>query len=467
MSSEKTVPSTLRHQEVERGHYGRNAPIRYVPEKDPITDSLTETTTTYNTVKLPGGTKTTVRVWDGKGNNEAFLDFVIASHGLMNRCGHWKDLEDTETALCNAQEALKKAETALEAAAKEEAKWKKKDTPNAADKLARSTEKKAAAAKAVADAESLVEDAQKKFAAAAEKPFEFYGSNLSQGEQTSWDKIVKQLTESAPHTDIFGKEQLEAGGKSKDTFYDCIQLHLQSRFAFNAAECQRFYVQVGIKKSARVTVRQFYDRIHALNDAIDWLPMKYYSPQATEKTPKCAKYDDLDMVPNIMRALPESWQNDLLKSVQGNLPESTRELLPLLELIEKSPPSTAPVKSDNPKGASGGTSKKREGATVEGRIPKKARFAGKPNCKLCEKHGGKPETHATDKCRKWNADGTLKKFEKRDKDKKVHKAFAQLKSKFDENTKTLKKLLKKDSKKAKKKSKRAYVDSSDSDSDSS
>ena len=43
-------------------------------------------------------------------------------------------------------------------------------------------------------------------------------------------------------------------------------------------------------------------------------------------------------------------------------------------------------------------------------IPKKARPSDKPSkkCKLCEKHGGKPLTHYTNECKKYNTDGTIK-----------------------------------------------------------
>jgi hypothetical protein len=122
---------------------------------------------------------------------------------------------------------------------------------------------------------------------------------------------------------------------------DCIQMHLQTRFAYNAAENQRLYVMCGLKKSPKVSMRQFCECVATLNDAIDFLPMRFYSPKATEHTIKTEKYDDMTMVGNIMRALPESWQNDLLKSVQGVTPETTGELLPLLELVERSPPSGA------------------------------------------------------------------------------------------------------------------------------
>ena len=131
-------------------------------------------------------------------------------------------------------------------------------------------------------------------------------------------------------------------GESPSAFFDCVQMYLQTRFAFNAAELQRLYVLCGLKKSPKVNMHQFCKHMQVLNDVIEWLPMKYYSPQSTENTVKCKKFANPDMVWCIMHALPEAWQNDLLKSVQGNLPETVRELLPLLELIEKSLPTSAP-----------------------------------------------------------------------------------------------------------------------------
>lgn len=468
MSSEKP-DKPLRHDETERGHYGKSAPIRYVPETDPMQGSLSESTVSTNTIRLPGGTKTHIQVWNGQGKNEVLLDFAQQNGGLIKRLGLWSALEEADEALATAEQALVDASAAFKAAKKEESKTRNSDSASDADKAA-ALEKKTAAATAVDAAKLDLEQAQEDRSKAADKPFEFYGSNLGQSEQASWDKIVKQLTVDAPHTDIFGKKRDEAGGKTKQTFYDCVQMHLQSRFPFNSAELQKFYVLCGLRKSPKVTVRQFHDRTHVLNDAIDWLPMKYFSPQATEHTPKCEKFSDGDMVANIMRAVPESWQNDLLKSVKGNMPETTRELLPLLELIEKAPPTTAPKGGDNAKGNSnhgGGQGKKRSTDTSDLRIPrKKARFQYN-KCKHCEKFGGKPETHVTEKCRKWNADGTLKNKESsHGKDKKAHKAFASLKSKTEYNEKLLKKLLKKSKSDKKKKSKRTY-DSSDSDSDSS
>jgi hypothetical protein len=92
--------------------------------------------------------------------------------------------------------------------------------------------------------------------------------------------------------------------------------------------------------------------------------MRFYSWKATEHTIKTDKYDDMTMVGNIMRALPESWQNDLLKSVQGVTPETTHELLPLCELLERSPPPgvTAPIpKKEKPADVAPSGGKRRGG----------------------------------------------------------------------------------------------------------
>jgi hypothetical protein len=89
-------------------------------------------------------------------------------------------------------------------------------------------------------------------------------------------------------------------------------------------------------------------------------------------------------------------------------------------------------------------------------------------CKHCEKHGGPAHTHATDKCYKYNLDGTPKSSHT-GKEKKAHKAFASMQSKVDRQERKLGKLLKlkKQRRKESKRSRRARYESSDSDSNSS
>jgi hypothetical protein len=178
----------------------------------------------------------------------------------------------------------------------------------------------------------------------------------------------------------------------------------------------------------------------------------------------------MTMVGNIMRTLPESWQNDLLKSVQGVTPETTRELLPLLELLERSPPSgvTAPIPKKEKTADVSLSGGKRRGGKHGGGV-EKSRQKGRltlNRCKHCEKHGGPSHTHATEKCYKYNLDGTPKSVQA-GKDRKAHKAFATMQSKVDKQNKKLDRLLKKQRRKDNKRSRRARYESSDSDSDSS
>jgi hypothetical protein len=72
MSQDTTVPTTLHHNETEKGFYGTNAPIHYMPENDLVYKTLSDSTATTNSIKMPGGNKTTIKVWDGHGNNESF-----------------------------------------------------------------------------------------------------------------------------------------------------------------------------------------------------------------------------------------------------------------------------------------------------------------------------------------------------------------------------------------------------------
>ncbi len=54
MSSAKSNPKGLKVVECEHGVGGKNAPIRYIPEQDPVQDALDKTKkTTYFKLTLP------------------------------------------------------------------------------------------------------------------------------------------------------------------------------------------------------------------------------------------------------------------------------------------------------------------------------------------------------------------------------------------------------------------------------
>ena len=474
--SEKPA-AQLKHSEVEKGSYGQHAPIRYVPEPDPVNDALSSTgEKETNSIKVPGGTRTHLKVYDGNGGRELLVRFVAQSYGLMKRKGLMTEAEEADEALQEATAAKKKAKAEVKACKAEEAKLLEKQpkdsdvgdgTVNA--QLTAVREKLSASQKRLDACKKQVEEAEESRDESAKALFDFFGSNVSQSEQTIWEKIVKEQTEDAPYTDVLGEKHDEAAGKSLKTFSDCLTKYLRRKFAFNAAESQKQYIEVGIKKSSRVQVRPFYDRVVVLNDYIDWLPSKYNSPHRTPLTPETEKLNDYELVKCIIRALPESWQNKLNEMCHNDIPEETEKLLSFLEIIEKSPPvTTAPHKVNPAQQGNNGekTGKKRQGGDPMGRIPKKPRKAAK-HCAHCAKWGGKEQTHNTDACLKWNSDGTPKeKKAVKSGEKKAKKSFAQMKHKLDEHSKLLKRFLKKEEKKSRKRSRSKYY-SSDSDSDSS
>ena len=64
-------------------------------------------------------------MWDGHGNNESFIDFVMQSGALIKRLNYWDDLDKAEEAIKEAKESVKKARDALQSATAKDTKLKK------------------------------------------------------------------------------------------------------------------------------------------------------------------------------------------------------------------------------------------------------------------------------------------------------------------------------------------------------
>jgi nucleoid-associated protein YejK len=72
-----------------------------------------------NSIQLPGKTKTYLKVWNGRGSNEFFLDFVMTSLGLIQHLGHWKKLEEAADAVLEAEELVKATKEAYKDAGRQ------------------------------------------------------------------------------------------------------------------------------------------------------------------------------------------------------------------------------------------------------------------------------------------------------------------------------------------------------------
>lgn len=97
MSSEKIAPTGLKHQECERGRGGEKAPIRYVPERDPVQEAL-ELKPESLKCTLANGSETRVTVWSGHGTNEQFLLHVNKAASVAKNMGLYSAFDDAEAA---------------------------------------------------------------------------------------------------------------------------------------------------------------------------------------------------------------------------------------------------------------------------------------------------------------------------------------------------------------------------------
>ena len=106
----KSNPKGLKVVECECGVGGKNAPIRYIPEQDPVQDALEKTKkTTYFKLTLPNtGNKLKVAIW-ASGTPEQFLLHVRTAMHVCKQLG-------LETKEANAMMALEAAYCKLDAA---------------------------------------------------------------------------------------------------------------------------------------------------------------------------------------------------------------------------------------------------------------------------------------------------------------------------------------------------------------
>eukprot|EP00804_Cyclotella_cryptica_P008126 CCRYP_004607-RC/>CCRYP_004607-RC protein AED:0.50 eAED:0.70 QI:0/0/0.33/1/0/0/3/204/214 len=213
MSSVKAFPEGLKWIECERGIGGKNSPVRYIPEQDPLQDALEKTKkTTYFKLTLPNT-----------------LDAEIA--------------EEEYTQLRNS---------------------KKKKKGNKGDAPGTTAE---AVPAALAEAKALYNKALKALEAvkravttAGAKPFELYGNLLSDEARQPWEKIIKAQGTRAPWEDIKG---------TWDSLHECITFHLLQVFRHDAGKALKYYITNTLKKPNRVSIHQFFVQVEQLNSYLE------------------------------------------------------------------------------------------------------------------------------------------------------------------------------------------------------
>ena len=74
---------------------------------------------------------------------------------------------------------------------------------------------------------------------------------LADQQRCTWDKIVKDQTESALYVDLHGETFNEAAGKTRESFGECVTFHLLTEFTFSAGDKLSEYITGCLKKPNR------------------------------------------------------------------------------------------------------------------------------------------------------------------------------------------------------------------------
>jgi len=451
MSASSKTPEGLKDSECEKGQLGNRPPVPYVPPTDLL---QTKESSEVLKVKLSDGTVFSMGIF-AKGTPEDYLQHIIAVLRLIDQKGlhaqckkHAKEMKTTAATLIAIKRKSNGSQLENSDESPEDLELERKLT------------------------QELLSTASKQYNEAVGATYELLRNLLAGEPQTQWDRIVREMHERDSWAGADGERHNGKRPKGFKAFMDCLELHKLTVFTADAAERQRYYVQQGIRKPQRATVRQFISRVEVLNGYLKYLPTLKNSPKAVTTTKKGnIPFEEADLASIMLAALPLTWQNQY-NLTHSTVPESPRALLADLENIErvmlerygekqrsKDKATTARPEKGKPKrGASA------EGSTI--RVPKKART--EKFCQRCKTHGGSHQTHNTNDCRRWDKDGKPlgqygSKLSEKNKPYKKHggeKGLAYMTSMLEAIQKGQKKAAK-----SKKRKKRSYASSSDSDSE--
>jgi hypothetical protein len=458
MTERNGVLRGLKDQECERGNRTNRPPIPYVPVVDEIQDAVNANSNEPRTqkIKLPNKTEFQAGVWN-TGTPEEFLMHVKQAIHACDRMGLFSDYETARENRLKSKDLYDAATDDLQTAV------------TAGVDVTVIDDLKLVKKGHLADLKGYEKDRLD----AAEGFFSLYANLLSVEARTHWDKIVDRQIGVAPWTDLKGREQRVSRTKTYKSFLDCTKHHLLTVFREDAAEQQKFYISNILKKPQRVTVRMFFTRVEQLNSFVSLLPCLYNSPRATPSTKPVVPFDEAELANLLLRMCPDSWQNQYNLN-QDTIPQDSRRLLIVLENIEKlGVTTTVPMKptangNGNAKSNGKEPNGKRKGTdSSTGQSYKKKRTD--KHCVLCQKHGGKPATHNTSDCTKYEKDGTVKPSWSSGKylaDKTKKKSDGNSYAQFEDRIfAKMDKKLKKAFKSASRQKKRRYNSDSDSDSE--
>ena len=295
MSVPLKSPEGLKDHECEKGNLSQRPPIPYVPPTD-----LLPATSKIETIKIKvsDGTTVSMKIFS-VGSPEEYLSHIVAVLHLIERKGLREQTKTFYGEMRNATAALQ----ALQ-------KRKALESKDGADDEQSKEELSEADKVELTQSQGIFKDAKSKYVKAIEATYEVMRTLLAGDPLTQWDRIVKEMHEGDSWAGPDGKEHKGSRLKCTKAFSDCLELHKLTVFSPDAAERQRYYIQQGIRKPQRASVRQFIQRMQQLSGYLEFLPTLKNSSRAVATTKKGnVPFEAADLASVILAALPLSWQN--------------------------------------------------------------------------------------------------------------------------------------------------------------
>jgi hypothetical protein len=196
----KSVPKGLKLSECERGVGGKNSPIRYIPEKDPVKEALEKSKkTNHFKLTLPNmGSELKVALWSSRTPAQFFLHVRSAIHAC-------KQMEhDIKYLTAKAKEAVATANLDLDIKKEEYEKVSTSERQNSGEGVPAASESLVAAKTAYDKAKQAIEAAKLAGTMEITNAFKLYGNLPSDEARQPWDKIVQAQITKCPWEDING-----------------------------------------------------------------------------------------------------------------------------------------------------------------------------------------------------------------------------------------------------------------------
>ena len=425
----------LKKEEVEKGNSGAGVELPYVP----IVDEEAESNAQDVTVKLPNDTRTTITKIVHSANKELFLSRSIAvKNHIIKNLGLYDEAVGHE-------ENMEKYQIDID---------RNYQDPDALAPDQRRKSRYDAALEEYTKSEKLRDEVVKKM-------LDTFRAFIHEDIHHIFDDILSSKLNITPWVNLYGVQETETElGFTLWAFEVVWIFWMRSVFQEDAAEHTLEYLLYGIKKPRSVAPRIFIRRLKQLSSFIPYLPGAYYSPLATSQTTPTEKLTDPQLAQLALRLCPPAWKT-AWKLLKKGMPQDLEDIIQFMELQESAEKSsTAKSKAQNNNngnqhGNQTGSNKRKGNSGQNGGSSKKV----KKHCDLCDKNGGPANSHNTEDCRIYKADGS-KKGQSRGEKKSNH-SFAQFEKKLEKAEKKLTKM----SKKMERLSVKRPKEESDSDSD--